>query len=182
MQSAFDHSEKAKRTYSLKFLLLGAQQIPLHRVLLWRAQNKCCVTGWQQLCPWCDTGLLDRPRCQFASVPSELPLGSSPGSAVEESRCADLAALSACADRRFGACYGAVAASTPAVVPPCATRGKVKGLLGQTSCLDDPLALKVQKVFQQVWLFWLAMSCSTKPASDVGVCMTRQAQDLIFWH
>lgn len=86
-------------------------------------------------------------------MPSELRLGSSPGSAVEESRCADLAALSACADRRFGACYGAVAASTPAVVPPCATRGEVKGLLGQTSCLDDPLALKVQKVFQQVWLF-----------------------------
>lgn len=72
---------------------------------------------------------------------------------LEEPRRADLAALSARADRRFEACYGAVAASTPAVVPPCATQGEVKGLPGQTSSSDDLLLLKGKKVFQQVWLF-----------------------------
>lgn len=63
--------------------MLGFSKSPCIAFSFWWAQNKCRVTGWRQLRPWCDTGLPDRPHCQLALLPVELPLGSAPGSAAE---------------------------------------------------------------------------------------------------
>lgn len=83
MRSAFEHFEKVKWTSPLKSFMLEFSKSPCIAFSFWWAQNKYCVTGWQQPFLWCDMGLLDRPHCQLTLLPMELPLGSAPGSAAE---------------------------------------------------------------------------------------------------
>lgn len=74
---------EANLSYSLKFSALRISQIPLPHLPFDEDGREGCVTGWQGPCPWCGMGLLDGPRCHFASVPVELPGGSALASAAD---------------------------------------------------------------------------------------------------